>query len=174
MIAIGPLQRAVRASLVLVIAVVLQTSLISDLTVFGATGDIMQLDAISAGFVGGPDRGAWYGFVAGLLYDLMLDTPVGLSALTYCIVAYMVGALQGSVLRAAWWIPVVTAFVASVVGISLYVVLGRMVGQSFPFDEVPRIAAVVAVFNAFLVLPVTRVMRWAVGATDPRLGALVR
>ena len=174
MTAIGPIQRAARASLLLVVAVVLQTSLVSDLGVFDATGDIMLLVAIGAGIVGGPDRGAWYGFFAGLLYDLMLDTPVGLSALTYCIVAYMVGALQGSVLRATWWIPVLTAFVASVLGIAFYVVLGRMVGQSWSFGDVPRIAAVVAVFNALLVLPVTRVMRWAVGTTDPRLGALVR
>ena len=42
--------------------------------------------------------------------------PFGLSALTYALVAYVVGSLQDSVLRAAWWIPVATAAAASAAG----------------------------------------------------------
>lgn len=170
----GPITSAVRASLVLIVAVVLQTSLFTDVRLFDASGDIMLLVAISAGIAGGPDKGAWYGFAAGLLYDLVLTTPVGLSALTYCIAGYFVGSLQSAILRNTWWIPVVTAIVASGLGIMLYVLLGRVIGQPFPFDGVPRIALVVAFINGLLVLPVSRVLRWAVGPVDARLGALAR
>ena len=71
----------------------------------------------------------------------MLQTPFGLSALTYAIVAYLVGSLQDSVLRAAWWIPVATATAASVVGVILYGVLGTVLGEDLVGWELLRVAA---------------------------------
>jgi hypothetical protein len=74
------------------------------------------------------------------MYDLMLQTPFGLSALTCSIMAYLVGSLQDSVLRAAWWIPVVTATAASFVGVILYGVLGTVLGEDLVGWELLRIA----------------------------------
>ena len=68
----------------------------------------------------------------------MLQTPFGLSALTYALVAYLVGSLQDSVLRAAWWIPVATATAASVVGVILYGVLGTVLGDDLVGWELLR------------------------------------
>ena len=103
---VGPGIVAVRVSLVLVIALVLEVSIAPMFRLFGVQGDLMLLIAIVAGLAAGPDRGAAIGFASGLAYDLMLQTPFGLSALTYALVAFTVGSLQDSVLRAAWWIPV--------------------------------------------------------------------
>ena len=51
----------------------------------------MLLLAISAGIAAGPEWGALTGFIAGIAFDLVLQTPFGLSALSYCIVGYLVG-----------------------------------------------------------------------------------
>lgn len=163
---IGPVVTAARMSVLLVVGLVFQLSVAAQIDVFGAQGDLMLLVAIAAGLATGPERGAVLGFATGIAYDLLLQTPFGLSALTYGIVAFLAGSLQDSVLRAAWWIPVGTATAASALGVILYGVFGTVVGEDLVGWSLLRVAAVVALLNAFMALPVVRAVRWATGTTE--------
>ena len=98
---------AVRVPPVLLLAVVLHTAVFPQLRLFGVAADVMLLLTISTGIVGGPERGATMGFVAGLLADCFLQTPFGLTALTYCMVGWFVGAFSAGVtyLIAHRWFP---------------------------------------------------------------------
>jgi rod shape-determining protein MreD len=162
----SPLTVAVRTSLVLVVALTLQLGMASSITFFGVQGDLLLLIAIAAGIAAGPDRGAAIGFGAGLAYDLMLQTPFGLSALTYALVAYLVGSLQDSVLRAAWWIPVVTATAATMLGVILYGVLSTVLGDELVGWDLLRIALLVGIINTVAAPFVVRTMRWATGSVN--------
>lgn len=162
----GPVIVAVRTSLILAIALTFQLGIAPRFGLFGVHGDLMLLVAISAGVAAGPDRGATIAFAAGLAYDLNLQMPFGLSALTYALVAYGVGLLQHSVLRAAWWIPVGTAAAASVVGVILYGVFGTVVGEDLVSQSLLKIALVVGLLNAIAAPIVVPAMRWATGAAD--------
>ena len=162
----GTIVMAVRLSFLLVVALTLQLVVGSQIDLFGAQGDLMLLVAIAAGLANGPERGAMLGFATGIAYDLLLQTPFGLSALTYGIVAFLAGSLQDSVLRAAWWIPVLTATAASAVGVILYGVFGTVVGEDLVGWSLLRVAAVVAVLNGILALPVVRLVRSATGARE--------
>jgi len=157
---------AARLSLVLAVALTFQLSIAPRVVLFGVQGDLMLLVAIAAGLVAGPDRGATVAFVAGLAYDLNLQTPFGLSALTYALVAYLVGLLQDSVLRSAWWIPVTTAVAASVAGVILYGMFGTVVGEDLVSVALVRIALVVGLLNAIAAPLVVRVMSWAMGSPE--------
>jgi cell shape-determining protein MreD len=95
----------------------------------------------------------------------MLQTPFGLSALTYAIVAYLVGSLQDSVLRAASWIPIITATAASMAGVILYGVFGTVLGEDLIGYELVRIAVIVGVLNTVAAPVAVRAMRWATGST---------
>jgi rod shape-determining protein MreD len=162
----SPLVVAVRTSLILVVTLTIQLGIAPSLGIFGVQGDLLLLVAIAAGVAAGPDRGAAIGFAAGIAYDLMLQTPFGLSALTYAIVAYLVGGLQDSVLRAAWWIPVATATAASIVGVILYGVFGTVLGEDLIGLSLLRIALVVGVLNTVAAPVVVKGMRWATGSTN--------
>ena len=162
----GPVIVAVRTSLVLAIALTFQLGIAPRFGLLGVHGDLMLLVAISAGVAAGPDRGATIAFAAGLAYDLNLQMPFGLSALTYALVAYGVGSLQHSVLRAAWWIPVATAAAASVVGVILYGVFGTVVGEDLVSQSLLKIALVVGLLNAIPAPIVVPVMRWVAGTAD--------
>lgn len=166
MIPEGPLVVASRTSLLLVVALTVQLGFASRLEVLGAQGDLMLLVAVCAGLAAGPDRGAMVAFAAGMSFDLLLQSPFGLSALTYAIVAYVAGSLQDSVLRAAWWIPVVTAAAASVLGVILYGVFGTMVGEDLLELRLLRIAVVVGTLNVLAAPIVLRAVRWATGTSD--------
>ena len=68
----------------------------------------MLLLPIMAGYAAGPDRGAVFGFIAGLVADLFLPTTFGLSALVGCLLGYGTGlatrdwcAARGGCRR--WW-----------------------------------------------------------------------
>lgn len=162
----GRFVAAARLSLLLVVALTVQLSIVAQIEVFGVRGDLMLLVAIGAGVANGPERGAMLGFLTGIAYDLLLQTPFGLSALTYGIVAFLAGSLQDAVLRAAWWIPVGTATAASALGVILYGVFGTVVGEDLVGLSLLRVAAVVAVLNAMAALPVLRLVNWATGAGE--------
>lgn len=166
---------AVRTSFVLVVCLTIQLGIAPGLGLFGVQGDLLLLLAIAGGVAAGAERGAVIGFAAGVAYDLMLQTPFGLSALTYAVVAYLVGGMQDSVLRAAWWIPVLTAAAASVLGVILYGVFGSMLGEDLVGLALLRTAVIVGVLNAVAAPVVTRAMRWGTGlGSGVRAGAVYR
>jgi rod shape-determining protein MreD len=153
---------ALRWFVVLFITLLLQTTLVARLPLFHERGDIVLLVVIAAAILGGPELGAIIGFVFGLSFDLVLQTPFGLSALAYCLTGYAVGVLQSSVLRTSWWIPVLTAIAGSAIGVLCFALLGDLLGQDgLVSGRLPAIIGAVAIVNAVLILPAVRVVRWA-------------
>ncbi len=167
--------RWLRATVVVLVALVLQVTVMSDLRVGGALGDLLLVLVVAAGLTGGPDRGATYGFALGVAYDLTLDTPFGLSALTYALVGYAVGLAGLALVRSSGWWPVLLAALAGMVQAGLYTALGNLVGVAYPFGEVPAIALVQAAWCGVLVLPALRVLWWIHGQPEPdRLEMVLR
>ena len=78
----------------------------------------------------GPSTAPCSGSPAGVLVDLTLQTPFGLTALVLCAGRICRRQLQSTILRSTWWIPPATAVVGSVIGVGLFVILGALVGQS--------------------------------------------
>ena len=162
-----------RFPLILLGALILQSSLLEGLRAAGIPTDALLLVAVAGAAVAGPERGAIIGFVAGLLADLFLQTPLGLSALAFCLVGFAVGVLSGNVIRAAWWIMPVTAFIGSAAGVVVYALIGAMVGQ--PHLVRPSLAftaLAVALVNVPLSIPVGRAMSWALAPGSDRAYAV--
>ena len=169
-----------RLGAIVFIALLLQTTIASDLRIRGVSPDFMLLVTICAGLAGGADTGAIVGFVAGLLIDLFLHaTPFGLSALTYCLIGYGVGVLRRTVLREGGLLAPATALVASAAGVVLFVLVGVMVGQHQLTAAGPKgiaqIAGIVGAINAILAVPVSRLVTWAAtGLAGPTQSALAK
>lgn len=151
-----------RLPLVLVGALVLHTAVLPQFRLFGVTADAMLLVAVAAGMAAGAERGAWVGFVAGLLADCFVQTPFGLSALTFTVVAWTVGAFHETVLHPPRWASVLTGLVASGAGVALYALAGAAVGEAhLVSSRLPLVIAVVAGVHALGVPPAVAVLRWA-------------
>jgi rod shape-determining protein MreD len=155
--------RYARPAFVIFVLVTLQTAVFADLDIFGAKAEIVLLMPIAAGIASGADRGAIVGFIAGLSLDLVVHgTPTGFFALGYTLTGYLVGMTQAGVLRVTWWIPVLSAIGGSVLGVVTLAVVGKFIGLEGLFDRhLLTICAAVAAVNAIFVLPMMRVMRWA-------------
>lgn len=154
--------RASRMALVLLVALIVQQSLLVNLRVAGVSPDLLLLLAVGGGIVAGRERGTVVGFAAGLVADLLAQTPFGLSSLTFGLVGYAVGTLQAAVIRLAWWIPLLTGLAASAAGVLLFALLGSLLGQAHLLrPDLVGLAAVVGLLNAVLVPAVVRSLAWA-------------
>ena len=121
--------RAARLGLLLVVLVVLQTSVMPHLRIFGVVPDLGLVAAVALAVTYGPELGATFGFAAGLATDLFLQTPLGLSAFAYGITAFLAGILQSRLARPAWWVRPAIAAAAGVFAGLVFVGLGALVGQ---------------------------------------------
>jgi rod shape-determining protein MreD len=82
---------ALRIALIMVVAVVLQLSFFSYLTLFGTTPNIIPLVAVTLGLLGGAMVGALCGFALGFVVDSALLATLGVSSLMLLAVGYLAG-----------------------------------------------------------------------------------
>jgi rod shape-determining protein MreD len=155
---------APRTAVVLVSALLLQVVIAPWLTIAGVQVDLLLLVSLAAGLTGGPERGARVGFVAGILWDLMVAGPFGLSALTYCLAGYFVGSAQRSVVGPTWWAPIPGAGLAAAASVLFYAAVGVLLGyHEWLSGRTLVVAVVVGGTAALLVLPAIRILSWTEG-----------
>lgn len=155
----------IRIALLLVFTVLLETTLGTDMRVLQVAPDLMVLVVICAGLTGGTEAGAWVGFWAGLLYDMFLtSTPVGLSALTYCLIGASVGALRASVLQERRALLPLAALAGTAASVLLFVGAGDVLGQTQLLGGgrawLIRVMIVESLWNAVLALPAGYIYAW--------------
>jgi rod shape-determining protein MreD len=81
----------IRIALIVIVAVVLQVSFFSYLTLFGTTPNIIPLVTVSLGLLGGAMTGAICGFILGFVLDSVLLATLGVSSLMLLAVGYLAG-----------------------------------------------------------------------------------
>lgn len=155
-----------RSAAVLIFVLVLQLELFSELRLFGVMPELLLGLTIVVAWSAGASSGATFGFVAGVLYDLYLPTPFGLSALTYALMGWGVGAAAEAVADGVEkWARRVLWIVAVAVGVSLFVTIGELLGQDKLFaDRFWKILFVTSFYTAALMPPMYLLGRWLVNA----------
>lgn len=154
---------AARLAAVVLVTLVVQVVAISPLAIAGGRGNLVLLVAIAAALETDAERGAIAGFASGLAFDLLLDTPTGLSALTGTLVGWAVGTAKDSVLRDAGIIQLGLVAVASALGTLLYAGLAVVFGVTVEPGGLPAIVAVISVVNVVFSKPLRWALRWAYG-----------
>ncbi len=159
-----------RAAIALLGGLLVQLSILDLVRIADASPDLVLAGAAAAGLVGGAERGALAGFLAGLALDLASSVPFGLAALTGVVVGYSVGAVQRSVVRSRWWLPVSVVAAGGVVGTVVFAAIGELLGRVGPAPAtLATTALVVGVCNGALAPLVLPVARWALDAPHPRV-----
>ena len=154
--------RRVRLVLVVITLVVLQTTVFPHLRVFGAIPDLCLVATVAIAYEEGPQTGALFGFLSGLVVDLFLASPAGLSALANACTGYGVGVFQGGLVRESRMLPVFLGAIGGLVGGTIFVVVGGIVGQSgyLTLTSV-RIVIVAAIYDGVVAPLVFPFVHWA-------------
>jgi rod shape-determining protein MreD len=144
-----------RVGLLLLVAVILEISALSQIGILGGHVDLVVLTVAAVAYYGGSVSGSAAGFAAGFLLDLLTGATMGASSLVLTAVGYGVGRFKevrdpshgllpipvGAAATAAW----VTAFAA----VSMMLDIGARVSPLVLRDMV-----VTVLLNALLAFPV--------------------
>lgn len=88
------LHLTLRIAIVAILAVLLQVTFVSQISLFGATADITTLTVMTIGLLAGSMPGAIAGFAIGLLVDLIMFQTVGITSLLFITVGYWSGRMR--------------------------------------------------------------------------------
>ena len=154
--------RRVRLVLLVITLVVLENTVFRHLRIFDAIPALCLVATVAIAYEEGPQTGALFGFASGLLTDMFLDTPVGLSALAFALSGYLLGVLQGGLIREVRGISPVLALAAGIVGGTIFLVVGGIAGEDgfFTLTQV-RIVIVAALYDAVIAPLVFAFAHWA-------------
>jgi rod shape-determining protein MreD len=106
-------QLAVRLFFVGLAAVLIQNAFFSDLRLVSGRIDILPLVALATGFLAGPTGGAATGFGMGLLADLLLGLPLGLTSLTLLLIGEIGGRVGNARDPEGIFVPMLTGAVVT-------------------------------------------------------------
>ena len=155
--------RYTRLILVGLLVLSLQTTIFNELRPFGVCLQVMLLLAASCGLAKGSQTGAVAGFIIGLLYDMVLTTPMGLCAAVFAVVGYLAGFVHSFVHESTWWSRMLASLGVSIIGMIILPIAFTITGaEGVLTTQVFLIAIVVAVFNSALSLPAEWLCNWAI------------
>jgi rod shape-determining protein MreD len=151
-----------RLGLLVLVTVVLQTTLFPDLRIFGVAPDLGLVATIAVAYQIGPERGAVYGFANGLAIDLFLRTPLGISALSFALVAFGVGIAQTGLARAPRFVAPLFGGLGGLAGGLIFVSVAALAGedQMLAWRSV-WVLLLAAIYDAVLAVPMFPISRWA-------------
>ena len=119
---------ALRLAPVWLTVVIAQVAIFPNLRLFGVVPDLGLVAAVAVAYREGPEAGAIFGFFAGLMFDLFVETPTGLSALAYALCAYLVGSLERGLLRRGRWLPSFLGLAGGLAGGLVFLAVGILAG----------------------------------------------
>ncbi|MER5744066.1 rod shape-determining protein MreD [Streptomyces sp. NPDC059913] len=127
------LNRILLSTVLVVVALVVQVSVLARLQLPGAVPDLLLLVVLGLAFVYGHVSGALIGFGAGLLADLAppADHAAGRYALVLCVIGYLAGLVKPETGQLKSALVPMTGVVAAAIGSTLlYAMVGALVGDT--------------------------------------------
>lgn len=120
-------------SILIMVMYILQTALFTHIQFMGARPDLVLTVVLGAGISAGSIEGMTVGFLGGLLVDLFRGTFIGLSVPGKVLVGFLAGILPRKVYTDYLWVPVATAFLATIIDQGVFLLLGSSFGLQQPF-----------------------------------------
>jgi rod shape-determining protein MreD len=147
----GVARVAVTAALV-VLALALQSTLLSRITLLGVVPQLVLIAVVSLAYLEGETVGVVTGFAGGLLQDLLLaQSIVGLTALVYTLIGYAVGSLRHYAASDSVWTPVWLVAVATGSAQLGYALLSILFGRPWvSLTFTAKVTGLVVLYNTLL------------------------
>jgi rod shape-determining protein MreD len=154
------LRLPIRIAAVAILAVILQETAVSQISIFGVSADITPLVVASIGLLCGSMIGAVVGFGMGLLVDLTLVQTLGVTSLLFIVIGYWSGRLRELRDPSHGLVPLATGAAATAVAGLGMAVIQFLLGVDTPVSLLllQQIFLTVLV-NTLIALPVYELVR---------------
>lgn len=145
------MRRTLSLTVVIVTALLLQTTVFADVKLLGVRPELMYLVTIVFAMLEGPSSGAITGFAGGMAQDFLLNEPKGITALTLTLVGYTVGLLRQYIVSPSPLLPTFLVAGGTFVGVLFHRLVAFLLGQeATTVLYVFKAAALSAVYNGIL------------------------
>jgi rod shape-determining protein MreD len=162
------MRRALSWTVVVLTALVLQSTLFSQVTLAGVKPELVYLVTIVLALLEGPASGAVAGFAGGMAQDFLLNQPKGITALTLTLVGYAVGTVRQYIVTPSPLLPVVLVGGATTAGVLFYGVVAFLLGVTVGTSYLVRVALLAGLYNAVLTPILFPVLRRVAEASRAR------
>lgn len=162
----GP--RLLVSLLLILLAVLVQTTVFHSVRPFGVSPDVVLLAVIAAARWARPEAGVLLGFTGGLVLDMFGTSPLGLNALAFTLVAYMTVRIGD---RFSYGLAFVVSSVGLVtfIGLATVALVGTMFGEgTLASPGILKTLLLVPVYNMVLGLAVLPLFDRVAGAPSVR------
>ncbi|MHB8984398.1 MAG: rod shape-determining protein MreD [Eubacteriales bacterium] len=137
--------------LLLLVLLLLQTTVLNFITIFGVKPDLVMLVVVFNGFLLGTREGAFLGFAGGIMEDLFTGSYIGLNALSKMAAGYLAGAFGVGLYKENPIIAAVVTLVSTTAALVINYALLLLVKIYVPsFYAFFRIILPVAAYTAIL------------------------
>lgn len=146
-------------AMLLVLLYALQTSLLSFVSFDGFSANLMLLMTVSVAFVYGHEKGACFGFIAGLLQDATTGSYFGLAMFSYMTIGLVFGKFSVNLFREQSLLPVISSVPALAIHFAITITFLFLLGwqidliKFLKFDFWPT-----AIMQVVLAYPVHRLV----------------
>jgi rod shape-determining protein MreD len=144
-------RRVLTLTAVIIVALLLQTTVFSDVLLLGARPELLYLVTIVFAMLEGAPSGAVTGFAGGMAQDFLQNQPKGITALTLTLLGYTVGLLRQYIVSPSSLLPIFLVSIGTFAGVVFHGVVSFLLGQlDTSWLYLIRVAALSGAYNAIL------------------------
>jgi rod shape-determining protein MreD len=139
--------------IIVLITFIFQATVFHEISIFGVRPDFTIAVVVSLGILLGKDRGAIVGLASGMLQDIVFGKPVGISALSYTLVGYLVGINSEKIFKENIVVPVVFTLGATILRHTVVIFFNYALNVSIPIlYYIKKVIALETVYNCIVVI----------------------
>jgi rod shape-determining protein MreD len=145
------MRRLLAFGIVIVTALLLQTTIFSEIQLFGAKPQLLYLVTVVIAMIEGPRDGAIVGFAGGMAQDFLLNQPKGITALTLTLLGYAIGMARQYIVTPSPLLPTILVAVGTFAGSFFYGLVRFLLGlPDLGIAHLTRISLLTGLYGAIL------------------------
>jgi len=155
----------------LLIASLIQVTLLSRLGLPGATPDLLVVTVVAVALAMGPIQGAFAGFLAGAIIDVSppSDTVVGVNSIVYLAIGFIAGYIVDTRDRTVLGMIVIAALACGAASLGTAVLDAMLGSPRVIWESVPVITLTSTLYGALLAPMVIPLMDWLTRKLAPEV-----
>lgn len=145
--------------IIIIVSFVLQAAVFYQIPYLGVMPDLTTAVIVSLSIILGKDGGAIAGFAAGMMHDIMFSKPVGIDALAYMAIGYLVGINSERIFKDNLVVPVIFTLGATVLRHSIIIFFYYVFNLGIPFlYYIRNIALLEGLYNCIVAVMIYKLM----------------
>ncbi|HZJ83812.1 MAG TPA: rod shape-determining protein MreD [Clostridia bacterium] len=121
---------------ILLVNLAAQSSVFPFIQILHVKPDSLLILVVSFALLAGNPTGALVGFFGGLIQDILFGNNIGLYALQYMVIGYMVGLLYRKLYVDRFFVPIMTIGISNIIKQAIMFVYNFFMQSGIPFNKV--------------------------------------